>query len=83
MGGQIYWKSPQISPQILKKSPQMAPKSSKIEAWGFQNVVKKSNLFLIRFRGATSLVFLPFLDPFWDPKTAQICEKREKYDVQK
>ena len=78
MGGQFYWKSPQINPQSPKKSPKMAPKSPQIEPWGLQNVVKKLNLFFYRFRGPPMLFFLPFLGPFWDPKTAQIGEKTRK-----
>ena len=56
----------------------MVPKSPKIEPWGPQNVVKKSNLFLYRFRGPPALIFLPFWGPFWDPKEVQIGAKTWK-----
>ena len=83
MRNQICWKSPQINLQILKKSPEMAPKSPQIDPWGLQNVVKKSNLFLTRFRDQPTLIFLPFLGPFGSPKRSKSVKKREKYDVQK
>ena len=56
----------------------MVPKSPKIEPWGPQNVVKKSNLFLYRFRDIPHQNFLPFLHSFWDPKEAQIGTKTWK-----